>query len=385
MAEESLRALLAEDNPGDARLLREMLVEAEPPGFRLTHTPRLDEALGRLGRERYDIVLLDLQLPDAQGFETFARAQVRAPHLPIIVLTGNDDRELALKAVRHGAQDYLVKGRYDTDLLVRAMRYAIQRKQAEEELRKHREHLAELVDERTSELWQANEQLRREVRVRKRAEEQIRTVLREKEVLLQELHDRVRNNLQVIASLLDMQTAYAEDPEARHALRESQNRVRALSFAQDALYQQADLATIDLAAYVHSIVEYLVEVYGNRDGCIAVEIQVDGLQLDLDTAVTCGMIINELASNALKHAFPAHWPGEEGLVRVELRPQGSGDFALIVRDNGLGLGPTIDPGGSQSLGLRLVAMLVRQLKGTMELDRQEGTAFTISFPASGFG
>lgn len=383
MTDYPIKVLLVEDNPGDVRLLGEMLVEAEPSGFRLTQFPWLGEALEQLGREQYDIVLLDLQLPDAQGFETFARTQLRAPRLPIIVLTGNDDRELALRAVRHGAQDYLVKGRFDTDLLVRAVRYAIQRKQIEGELRENRKQLAELVDERTAELWQANEKLRREVQVRKHAEEQIRAALREKEVLLHELHDRVRNNLQVIASLLDMQAAYTEDPEARHALRESQNRVRSLAFAQDTLYQQVDLATIDVAAYVRSIVDYLIEVYGNRDGGIAVDVRVESLQLDLDTAVTCGMIINELASNALKHAFPADWPGEEGLIRVELCAQGSGDYALIVRDNGTGLAPALDPGDPQSLGLRLVTMLVEQLGGMMELDRRGGTAFKISFPASG--
>jgi two-component sensor histidine kinase len=362
-----------------------MLVDAESPGFQLTHAPRLEAALDRLRCERYDIVLLDLQLPDAQGFETFAKTQVRAPHLPIVVLTGNEDRELALKAVRHGAQDYLVKGRFDTDLLVRAMRYAIQRKQTEEELRNHREHLAELVGERTSELQQANEKLRREVKVRRRAEEQIRAVLREKEVLLQELHDRVRNNLQVIASLLDMQAAYSDAPQARQVLRESQNRVRALSFAQDTLYQQEDLAAIDLSTYVHTIVAYLLDVYGNRDGAVAVDVQVDGLQLDLDTAVACGMIISELVSNALKHAYPADWVHQESLIRVVMRAPGAGDYTLMVSDNGVGLGPALDPQSPQSLGLRLVTMLAGQLGGAMELDRQGGTAFRIKFRVPGNG
>jgi len=383
MAEKPLRALLVEDNPGDARLLREMLAEVTSPRFELTHVGLLDRALQHLRRTTFDVILLDLLLPDAQGFETFARVQVDAPRVPVVVLTGVDDQALAIKAVRLGAQDYLVKGQLDGELLARALRYAVERKEIETEIRRHREFLAELVEERTSELWQANENLRREVEERKRAEQQIRAALREKEVLIQEIHDRVKNNLQVIASLLDMQSSYAEAPQARHVLRESQNRVRALAFAQDALYQQADLATIDFAAYVHNIVGYLVEVYGNRDGTVSVEIQVDDFQLDLDTAMACGMIINELASNALKHAFPPEWPGEGGLLRVELSTQGKGDCTLIVRDNGVGLGLALDPQDAQSLGLRLATMFAAQLGGPLELDRRGGTAFTIKFPASG--
>jgi two-component sensor histidine kinase len=133
---------------------------------------------------------------------------------------------------------------------------------------------------------------------------------------------------------------------------------------------------------VHNIVSYLVDGYGNRNGAVAVNVRVDDFQLDLDTAVACGMIINELASNALKHAFPADWPGEEGLIRVELCVQDNGDRIVIVSDDGIGLDPALDPQDSQSLGLRLARMLTGQLGGVMDLERRGGTAFRISFPAS---
>ena len=122
-----IKVLLVEDNPGDARLLREMLVEAAYALFKLTHVERLSEALKRLSEEAFDLVLLDLSLPDGQGLETFTTVHAQAPGVPIVVLTGLDDETLAVRAVQAGAQDYLVKGRVDGDLLMRAMRYAIER------------------------------------------------------------------------------------------------------------------------------------------------------------------------------------------------------------------------------------------------------------------
>jgi two-component system phosphate regulon sensor histidine kinase PhoR len=141
---QSLRILLIEDNPGDARLLREMLVEAADASFDLECVGRLSEGLERLSAGGVDAVLLDLSLPDSQGLDTFARAHARAPHVPITVLSGLDDATVAVNAVRQGAQDYLVKGQFDCNLLTRAVRYAVERKQAEEEIRRRAAHLEAL-------------------------------------------------------------------------------------------------------------------------------------------------------------------------------------------------------------------------------------------------
>ncbi len=147
-----VKVLLVEDNPGDVRLLRETLGEVTSTQFELAHVERLDEALEQLDHEHFDVVLLDLSLPDAQGFDTFVQVHEQAPDVPIVVLTGFDDETLAVQAVRKGAQDYLVKGQIDSNLLVRAMRYAIERQQAEEVLRHHAEHLEERVRERTAQI-----------------------------------------------------------------------------------------------------------------------------------------------------------------------------------------------------------------------------------------
>lgn len=306
---------------------------------------------------------------------------MRAPRVPIIVLTGNDDQDLALKAVRHGAQDYLVKGQFDTDLLTRAIGYAIQRKQVEEELKQHREHLAEMVNERTAELYVANQELKREVVVRRHAEEQMRAALREKVVLLQEIHDRVKNNLQVIASLLDMQSSYTQDAEAHRVLRESMNRVRAMAFAEEQLYQASDLARIDLADYVEGIVSHLLDMYSDPGHPVVPRVEVEHVELDLDTAVACGLIVNELVSNALKHAFPPD--SRTGHVRVAVHSLAGEQCLMTVSDDGVGLPRDVDPHAPNSLGLRVAHMLVQQLEGTLEVDRRAGTSYTLQFPLPG--
>src|SRR3984893_8468515 len=143
---EGIRVLLVEDNPGDARLLAELLRETDAGHMKLEHVERLDTAIELFGRERFDLVLLDLSLPDEQGLSTLVRAHACAPKTPIVVLTGIDDAALAVKAVRAGAQDYLVKGHVDGDLLVRSIRYATERGRAMEALERREEDYRALIE-----------------------------------------------------------------------------------------------------------------------------------------------------------------------------------------------------------------------------------------------
>jgi PAS domain S-box-containing protein len=213
---------------------------------------------------------------------------------------------------------------------------------------------------------------------RRLVEQQIRDSLREKEAMLKEIHHRVKNNLQVISSLLALQVNYIEDAKIGEMFRDSQNRVRSMALIHERLYQSPDLASIDFGRYIEDLVADLFRAYGPRTDAITKEIQTDQVYLAVDAAIPCSLIINELVSNTLKHAFPEDRPG---IVRVSLRAVGD-KLRLVVADDGVGLPSNYDIGGSQSLGLQLVSTLTEQLDGSLVHRSDPGTEFEIIFPAS---
>lgn len=231
----------------------------------------------------------------------------------------------------------------------------------------------------------ANEQLHHELAERLRIErhlqdsqQELQAVLQQKESLLQEVHHRVKNNLQVISSLLDMQSYYTQDPQALHALQESRSRVRTMAFVHERLCRSPDLASVDAREYLCTIADHLLSLYADCAECIDLSVEVDDISLDLDTAIPCGLIANELVTNALQHAFPD--VGEcSGEVRVALRSQNNGTMQLTVSDNGVSLPAGVTLASEKSLGLRVVQMLTRQLDGAIELQTGNGTTITITF------
>jgi PAS domain S-box-containing protein len=216
-----------------------------------------------------------------------------------------------------------------------------------------------------------------DVTERKRGEESVRASLREKEVLLKEVHHRVKNNLQLISSLLALQAGQLKDRAAAEAFTESQNRVRSMALVHENLYRSGDLASIRLAGHLESLCAHLFRSYNVDSDRITLDLRVAETTLDLDRSIRLGLLVNELVSNALKHAFPA---GRTGRVLVQLDRPRAGWYTLVVSDNGVGLPSHLVPGHSDSLGLQLVADLTEQLGGTPALDREGGTRFSIRFP-----
>ena len=209
----------------------------------------------------------------------------------------------------------------------------------------------------------------------KEAEERLVASLREKELLLKEVHHRVKNNLQVISSLLNLQARELEDPDTARLFQESQGRVRSMALIHEQLYRSNDLARIDFAAYVQDLVGHLKQGLGSESVPIHFCLDIEPLPLSLDLAIPCGMIVNELVSNAQKHAFPN---GEAGEILVEFSGQ-SGEYRLTVADNGVGIQEELATAESTSLGLKVVQALTRQIHGDLELRHDEGTAFIIRF------
>ncbi len=215
-----------------------------------------------------------------------------------------------------------------------------------------------------------------DVTERRRAEEKIKASLQEKEVLLKEIHHRVKNNLQIVSSLLYLQANRTEHPGAVAALKESRSRVKSMALIHERLYQSPNLASVDMGEYTRNLVSDLQHSQRAEDSSVRLTVNVRDIPLGITEAIPCGLIINELVSNSLKHAFPE---GRKGEVAIQLTRRVAGPFTLRISDNGIGLAEDVDFRKSPSLGLTLVNSLVEQLGGTIELDRRGGTAFTITF------
>jgi two-component sensor histidine kinase len=263
-----------------------------------------------------------------------------------------------------------------TDANRQLQREIAQRAQAECELQQATAALEERVAERTMVLQSANAQLSYELGERRRAEEKISHALREKEVLLKEFHHGVKNNLQVISSLLYRQTNKIQDAKALDIFRDSQNRVRSMALIHEKLYQAQDLAHVDLDAYIHSLIGHLFRSYGAYAAAIRLQVNANNIHLGIDSAMPCGLIINELVSNALKHAFPNKQGGE---IQIECYVNQENQFTLSIFDNGIGLPTGINFQSEGSVGLQLVNTLVHQLNGTLDIQHARGTTFIIRF------
>ena len=470
----AIKVLLIEDNPGDARLIREMLIKerttspsASGQVFELKSLDQLSTGLEHLRANKTDVVLLDPSLPDSQGLNTFAKTHAQAPKVPIIILSSLDDEMLAVKAVREGAQDYLVKGQVDSNLLVRAIHYAIERKKAERALNITRDYAENLIksspdmiisvdrsrhiiefnpaaeqafghnkgeilgqhadclyanpsqglqahastltdgqftgeitnkrkDGKTFYSYLSASLLRdadgtvtgvmgvsRDITEQKKTEEQIKTSLREKEVLLREIHHRVKNNLQVISSLLHLQSRHIKDKQILKIFEECRQRIKSMALIHEELYQSKNMDRLDFAQYIRKLSAALFRSYGASSVTLRLKIDAKDISPDIDTAIACGLIINELVSNSLKYAFPqpvclSPPAGRAGAERsgpkdrkdeisIVLRSNGNGIFTLVVSDNGVGMPKNLDFRNTTSLGLQLVCTLTEQLQGTIEL------------------
>jgi two-component sensor histidine kinase len=213
----------------------------------------------------------------------------------------------------------------------------------------------------------------------KEAEQTINESLREKETLIKEIHHRVKNNMQVIVSLLSLQGRKAASADLSRYLEESRNRVRAMALIHEKLYQSTDLSKIDFSGYLRTIAQELQRSYSDFSSGVEIQYNLESVYLPIDRAIPCGLIVNELLSNAFKHAFTGLIDHDK-IIRLSLEGDTSGNVVIIIGDNGHGIPDDIDIDTTPSLGLSLVPMLAKQIKGDISLDRRSGTTFTITFP-----
>ncbi|MBU4198630.1 MAG: sensor histidine kinase [Verrucomicrobia bacterium] len=226
----------------------------------------------------------------------------------------------------------------------------------------------------------------RDITERKQADDLIRASLREKEVLLKEIHHRVKNNLQVISSLLNLQSQYIVHPHDLQLFRESQMRLRTMALIHEKLYQSSDLSQTNFAEYLGQLTEELLRLYKIHDVRIRVDVEAH-IRLGIDLAIPCALIVHELVSNSLKHAFAATHPAKSAEdrkahheIRVGFRDDPGAGFLLLVGDNGVGLPPHIEMENTKSLGWQLITALTLQIHGRLTINRSHGTEVQIRLP-----
>jgi two-component sensor histidine kinase/AmiR/NasT family two-component response regulator len=347
----------------------------EDSGYKVLQAGNGHEGLRIFREKEPDVILLDLRMPEMDGLSVLKQLGQEAPQTPVIVVSGTGSFEDVIATVRLGSWDYIPKPITDLNDLENAIIRTRERARLLVENERYKEELERKIRDRTEELQLMNKILSEEISARKKSESLVRASLAEKEVMLKEIHHRVKNNLQVISSLLSLQSGYTEDAEATNLLRECQHRVRSMSMLHEKLYRSEDLSRIDMSEYAVTLISFLLRSY-SIDGRVKPTYKIKNIHMGIDSAIPCGLIINELVSNALTHAFGQESGGE---LTVFMHREND-NIKLEVSDNGCGLPEDFNISESRTLGMTLVETLAQQLSGKVNFFNDNGATFQITFP-----
>lgn len=408
--------LIVDDNPTNLSVIVDYLEES---GLNILVSQDGESSLKRAKYAKPGIILLDVLMPGIDGYETCRRlkSDPDTQDIPIIFMTALSSTEDKVKGFDAGAVDYVTKPIQPAEVLARIklhlqlrfmtqtlsrqnevltveveQRKAIQtrlrtinsklereakeRILAQTALKELNLELEARVAKRTNLLAQSNHKLQQEIQERKQAETQLKNSLNEKEVLLKEIYHRVKNNLLVVSSLLEIQCSSIEDPEMIRILQNSQERIYSMALVHEQLYRSDNLQKIDISLYIKALLDNISTSHINSEEKINLIVDAQEINLNIETVNSCGLIINELITNALEHAFTEQ---EQGNIWLNLKYNAEGEIELIIKDDGRGMPSDFDFDDAESLGLRLVKILTRQLEGKLELDLSQGTCFKITF------
>ena len=334
-----------------------------------------------------DLILSDIVMPGKlDGIEAAGRVK-RELGIPVIFLTAYGDEGLIERAKNVNPLGYLIKP-FNLKEIEATVKIALntiakgqQQKQEKEDLKAINEYLDELLTGSMVKLTRKEGELQAEIAVHEQTAEQAKALLKEKEMLLKEVHHRVRNNLQIVASLLNLQVENIKDKKTLDMFKKSQNRIKSMALVYEKSYQSKEPVRIDFAEYTQNLTNSLLRSYEINQDRISVKINMGDILLDINNAIPCGLIINELVSNSLIYAFPfaqGKPENKKGEININLS-SGDDSLTLIVRDNGIGFPEDLDFRNTETLGMQLVCTLTNQLKGTIELNSNGGTSFKITF------
>lgn len=337
---EELKVLILEDVEFDAELM-EYEMRREGLKFTSERVETEKDFIRELDDLRPDVILVDHSLPQFDGVSALEITKRRSPLTPFIFVSGKIGDEFAVDMLKKGATDYVFKN--NLSKLVPAIKRAITERNELEEL--------------------------------KRSKIELQNALKEKEMLLKEIHHRVKNNLMIISNLLELQSYYVRDKADLNVFRESKTRADSMALIHERLYQSTDLKSIDIGDYIRNLAADIFDTYVIDPDQINLMVRVDDIRLDTNTAIPLGLIINELLTNSLKYAFPND---KKGKITIELN-KNDDKFTLIIKDDGIGFPSDLDYKNTETLGLELVNSLTQQVNGNMELISADGTEFRITF------
>ena len=408
--------LIVDDNPTNLAVIVDYLEES---GLNILVSQDGESSLKRAKYAKPGIILLDVLMPGIDGYETcrLLKQEPETMDIPVIFMTALSSTDDKIKGFEVGAVDYVTKpiqpeevlARIKLHLQLRFMTQTLSRQNellteeieqrkiaetrlqtinnrlqneicdrltVEKALHQLNEELEQRVEQRTVELKQSNQLLHQEIGERKQAESKLRNSLQEKEVLLKEIYHRVKNNLLVVSSMLELQANCVEDPEIITMLQHSQDRLHSMALVHEQLYRSQNLKELDLSKYIVALVDKLSGSYDLSEQGINFMLDTDTIYVNIETAHSCGLIINELAANALEHAFRGR---HNGNIWLGLQRSENSQIILQVKDDGVGFPEDFDFINADSLGLKLVRILTKQIEGEMTISSNKGTCFTITF------
>jgi two-component sensor histidine kinase len=340
--------LIVDDDESSSKSLALIL---KKKGYKVDLAETGQKAIEKVKERSFNVALLDIRLPDMEGTLLLPMLKDTRPEMDAIMVTGHASVENAVQAINKGASGYVTKPIIIDELMLQ---------------------LRELVEK---------QDLREEKR---KTEEQLKESLKEKEVLLKEIHHRVKNNMQIIYGMLNLQLAKIKDAAVAEKLRGTQHRIKSMALVHERLYSSKNLSMIEFRDYVQKLLLHLFHSYGGDSNKIHQKIDIENIFLDISIAIPCGLIVSELVSNSLRHGFPDgkgknKKRDSEKEIYVKLSLDKKNKYTLTVRDNGIGFPRDLDFRRTDSLGLQIVNTLVEQLEGKIRLQKKEGTVFQIEF------
>ncbi|MBF0515797.1 MAG: response regulator [Nitrospirae bacterium] len=347
------KVLIVDD---DQALLDSVVFMLKRAGYEVSAAASGIEALQLIENDFYDTIISDIKMPGISGLELIEAIKLAGVEIPVILMTAFVEVRTTIEAIRKNAFDFIIKP-YEPQDLISAVEKAVRFNHLVNMEKNYKINLESMVEQRTKELSDA---------------------LADNTILLKEVHHRVRNNLQIISSLLSLQSETITDKNVLSILITSQQRIRSIALIYEKLHQSTEMSKLDFAEYIEELSSEILHFYSVFNRCkVKLELNIGVNMLDVDIAVTCALVISELVSNSIRHAFAI---GHNGTIWISFNKNAEDQLELIVADNGIGLPDDMDTKRHTSLGITLVHDLItRKLKGSLEIDRTNGTAFKMLF------